>query len=255
MRKKTAPADPRDERSVRQRAYLYVQRKIASREYPSGSAISELSVARDLGISRTPVREAIGQLVAEGLLEQIPNRGVVVVQLTRNDIVDLYELREALEVYAVGKAAKLPLPSADLQRLQTLADELVTLRSELLESAATELNPEQMHRFVVSDLGFHTLLMRVAANARILKVVNETRLLIRIFAIRRTGHTAADLERIYKQHCDILGAVSARDSERAMRILSEHIQNSQKERLAEHDYWERERSLSSHLPVYVPISG
>jgi DNA-binding GntR family transcriptional regulator len=255
MKKTASRAPARDDRSVRQTAYLHLQRKIASREFPAGSALSELSVAKELGISRTPVREAIGQLVAEGLLEQIPNRGVVVVQLTRNDIVDLYELREALEVYAVGKAARRALDPADFRHLQNFADEIIVLRDELVDRGRTELNAEQMHRFVVCDLGFHTLLMRVAANARILKVVNETRLLIRIFAISRTGHNIADLERIYQQHCDVLRAVSERDPERAMRLLAEHIQNSQRERLAEHDHWERENSLKANLPVYVTLPG
>jgi DNA-binding GntR family transcriptional regulator len=255
MKKKTGRPTARDDRSARQTAYVYLQRKIASREFPAGSALSELSVAKELGISRTPVREAIGQLVAEGLLEQIPNRGVVVVQLSRNDIVDLYELREALEVYAVGKAARRALDSADLRHLQSFADDITVLRDELVKSGCAELDPEQMHRFVVCDLGFHTMLMRMAANARILKVVNETRLLIRIFAIRRTGHNVADLERIYRQHCDVLRAVSERDPERAMRLLSEHIQNSQKERLAEHDHLERENSLKANLPVYVGLPG
>jgi DNA-binding GntR family transcriptional regulator len=255
MKNKADQAAARDDRSVRQKAYRHLQQKIASREFPAGSAVSELSVAKELGISRTPVREAIGQLVAEGLLEQIPNRGVVVVQLTRNDIVDLYELREALEVYAARKAARLPLSAADLHRLQTFTDDILGLRNELLQAGRTELNAEQMHRFVVCDLGFHTMLMRLAANARILKVVNETRLLIRIFAIRRTGHNAADLERINQQHSDVLQAVSERDPDRAMRILSEHIQNSQRERLAEHDHWERENSLRANLPIYVTLPG
>ena len=255
MKKKAVRTAAHDEQSIRQRAYFFLQRKIASREFSAGSAVSELSVAKELGISRTPVREAIGQLVAEGLLEQIPNRGVVVVQLTRNDIVDLYEMREALEVYAAGKAAGLPLNSGDLERLQSFADQILVLRNELIESGCAELNTEQMHRFVVCDLGFHTLLMRLAANARILKVVNETRLMIRIFAIQRTGHTGADLERIHQQHRDVLRAVSERDVERAKRIVSEHIQNSQQERLAEHDHWERENSLKANLPVYIALPG
>jgi DNA-binding GntR family transcriptional regulator len=84
--------------SVRAKAYLHIQRKIAAGELPTGSALSELALAKGLGSSLTPIREAIGQLVAEGFLEQTPNRGAVVVQLTRQDIVELYELREALEV-------------------------------------------------------------------------------------------------------------------------------------------------------------
>ena len=104
--KRKAPANHRRaDRSAREKAYVLIQQKIARGELPPGSAVSEIPLAQELGSSRTPVREALGQLVAEGLLEQTPNRGAVVVQLGRQDIIDLYELREALEVYAVGKAA------------------------------------------------------------------------------------------------------------------------------------------------------
>src|SRR5262249_11400151 len=98
MAKKKSADSHGTSRSSRERAYLYIQRKIGSGELPGGGAVSELALAKEIGISRTPIRESIGQLIAEGLLEQSPNRGVVVVQMRRSDIVDLYELREALEV-------------------------------------------------------------------------------------------------------------------------------------------------------------
>jgi len=125
--------------SVREKAYLLIQRKIASGELRAGSAISELALARELGSSRTPIREAIGQLVAEGLLDQTPNRGAVVKKLTRQDIVDLFELREALEVYAVAKAARQAPRVTDIERLQSLADEILPLQEELKRSKAKTL--------------------------------------------------------------------------------------------------------------------
>ena len=169
--KRTAPAKHiRADRSVRERAYLLIQQKIARGELPPGSAVSEIPLAQELGSSRTPIREALGQLVAEGLLEQTPNRGAVVVQLGRQDIIDLYELREALEVYAVGKVAARANSPQDLQRLQAFADQILTLRDELRESGRDKLDVKQMNRFITCDLGFHTLLLRIASNARILKV-------------------------------------------------------------------------------------
>ncbi|MBV8817275.1 MAG: GntR family transcriptional regulator [Acidobacteriaceae bacterium] len=180
------------------------QKKIASGELPPGSPISELALSKELGLSRTPIREAIGQLVSEGLLEQIPNRRAVVVKLSRRDITDLFELREALEVYAVGKASRLSLRPTDLERLQNRADEVLALQKELERTGSPALNAGGMHRFILADLAFHTLLMRLADNARILKLVNETRLLIRVFAMYRSGHTADELASIYKGHCDIL---------------------------------------------------
>src|ERR1700687_5458317 len=76
------------------------------------------------------------------------------------------------------------------------------------------------------DLAFHTLLIRIAANRRILKVVNETRLLIRIFTMHRDGHKIADLKQIHRYHCDVAQAITRQDRDTAMRVLSEHIQTS-----------------------------
>lgn len=239
----------RAERSIRERAYLLIQQKIASRELAPGSAVSEAALAQELGSSRTPVREALGQLVAEGLLDQTPNRGAVVVQLKRQDIIDLYELREALEVYAVGKTAARTHSQAEVTRLRQFADEILELRSELKESQPA-LNAKQMQSFVACDMGFHNLLVRMAGNTRISKTVNETRLLIRIFAMHRRGHDAAALTRIHGQHAEILRAVVEQDASAATRALSSHIRESQAERLDEFDRWEHEASLRQSLPVF-----
>jgi DNA-binding GntR family transcriptional regulator len=227
------------------KAYLLIQKKIASGELSAGSLISELALSKELGSSRTPVREAAGQLLAEGLLELSPGGGIVVTQLTRQGIIDLYELREALEVFAVGRAARNNMRLADRERLESLIEETQILLKELKASGKQELSAEQMRRFSVSDLGFHALLIRMAANVRILKVVNDTRLMMRIFSIQRSGHKRDELERIYKQHRDILKAVVEQDAERAQKLLSEHIQASARERLEGFDHSERELSLAS----------
>ncbi len=240
-----------DNPSIRERAYAHIQRKIASGELRPGDAVSELALSKELGSSRTPIREAIGQLVAEGLLEQVHNRGAVVVELTRQDIIDLYELREALEVYAIAKVARETTSRADLERLTSLTNEILVLRDELHQSGESALNARQMHRFVTCDLSFHTLLIRMAANARITKVLNETRLLMRIFAIHRHGHSAELLERIHRYHASVIRAVSRRDSEAAAKALSEHIKASQRERLEDFDHWEREASLRESLPAFL----
>ena len=227
------------------KAYQLIQNKIASGELRAGTLISELAISKELGSSRTPVREAAGQLLAEGLLDLGSGGGIVVTKLTRQGIIDLYELREALEVFAVGRAAHEGVRPADRKRLESLLDETLALIKELKESGRQELNVEQMKRFAVSDLSFHALLIRMAANARILKVVNDTRLMIRIFAIRRSGHKREELERIYKHHRAILQAVVDRNGDGARKLLAEHIQASSRERLEEFDLWERENHLAN----------
>jgi DNA-binding GntR family transcriptional regulator len=237
-----------------QKAYIHIQKKLAAGELRAGQAISELSLAKQLGISRTPIREALSRLAAEGIVERISNRRLAVVTFTRQDIVDLYELREALEGYAVGKAARQVVPQAEIHRLQRFAESILELKEELNHSGKSELDEEQMHQFVVKDLGFHTMLIRMARNARILKTVNETRLLIRIFSMQRHGHNQDLLGQIYLSHTAIVKAVADQDPELATRLISEHIQRSLQERLDDFDHWEVEASVRRSFPYFFGIS-
>ena len=255
MKPRSSTASAHGNRSIREKAYLLIQQKIALGELAPGGAVSEIPLAQELGSSRTPIREALGQLVAEGLLEQTPNRGTVVVQFGRQDIIELYELREALEVYAVGKAARQPNTLQEFQRLRDFADEILVLRKELEDGPHAQLDGKLMRRFIACDLGFHTLLLRMAANRRIQKTVNDTRLLVRIFSLRRLGHDAAALTAIHDYHQNILEAVTARDSARATDLMARHIQESQRERLAEYDELEHEATLRDALPVFFDLGG
>jgi DNA-binding GntR family transcriptional regulator len=251
---KTRPAKAATQtQPTRERAYQYLQHAIASGKLSAGSDVSELALARELGISRTPIREAIGQLVAEGLLEQTHNRGAVVAQLTRQDIMDLYQLRQALEVFAISRAAAANIRGFELERLRAFANDFLQLHDELVRSGKTTLDALQMHRFAAADLGFHTMLLRVAGNPRILKAVSEARLLIRIFATHRRGHEAWLLKSLHDEHVRILDAVVNHDADLAMKLMTEHIETSQQERLDEFDHWEREASLRSSLPAYLEI--
>jgi len=229
--------------SMRARAYLHIQQAIANGELGPGDLLSEVEPAGELGSSRTPVREAIGQLVSEGLLEQTPNRATTVARLTRDDIVDLYELREALEVFAAGKVARQGTTSEDLSELQSFADAILPLRAELAKSSAKVLSNAQMKRFTRADLSFHSLLMRMALNPRMQKIVSEAQLLIRIFAIRRVGHELGMLDKIHAHHTGIVQALKKKQAEQARQMLGEHIQISLQERLEEFDAWNRARAM------------
>jgi DNA-binding GntR family transcriptional regulator len=239
--------------SIREKAYLYIQQLIANGSLAAGSGISELLLAKELGSSRTPIREAMNQLAAEGMLDQVPSGGMVVARLNREDIIELYELREALEVYAVGKIARVPMRMADVDRLQHLVDEILKLQKELEKSRKNTLDEDQMERFIGCDLGFHALLMSMTHNSRLQKIINETRLLIRIFAIYRTGHDLESLKSIHQYHQRILDAVGKQESEAAMTAIAEHIQASQRERLNEYDHWKREIALQRSVPTFFGI--
>ena len=232
-----------DDRPIRERAHAYIQQKIINGDLPAGSAISELALSKELGSSRTPIREAVGQLVAEGLVELIPNRGAVVAQFGRTDVVELFELREALEVYGVRKVARDGLREAEVARLREVVAEPLQLKAELKRGKAGSLDAAQMRRFMAADMAFHTSLLHAARNRRILKVVNDTRLLIRIFEFPHAGHSAEQLQRIHDQHLGILEAILQRDAALAAESIARHIAGSREERLNVFDAQERDSSL------------
>lgn len=236
-----------NQKSARERAYAYIQQKIAGRALPAGVAISEVALAAEVGISRTPIHEAIRQLLGEGLLEEDSNGVIVVVRLSRQDFVELYELRSVLESHAVSKIAHRTLTGKDLERVQALAGEIKTLRNDLVKSGKKNLNAVQMRRFEMADIRFHTFLMSVADNSVALRFYNKVRYLIRAFAARHAGHNAEALARVHNEHLSMIQALADGDAEKAMRALSQHIQTSQHERMEEYAYWEREALVKNQV--------
>jgi len=96
-----------------------------------------------------------------------------------------------------------------------------------------------MGAFLDHDMRFHMLLLRAAGNHRILKVVRDTRLMMRIFHTQREGHDVEQLREIYRFHKEILDAVQRGDAGQAMNLSGEHIRQSCKERLEAYDRWDR----------------
>lgn len=239
--------------SVREKAYVHIQRLIANGTLAAGEGVSELLLAKELGSSRTPIREAMNQLAAEGLLHQGAGGGMTVAELQREDIIELYELREALEVHAVRKISSIAMLPTDKDRLQYLVDQIGHLRQELQQSSKPTLDERQMEQFIGCDFNFHALLMSMARNSRLQKIINDTRLLISIFAIHRKGHGPEALDAIQHSHQRVLDAVAQQDGPAAAQALTEHIQTSKRERLNEYDQWKREVSFKQSIPFFFDI--
>src|SRR5262249_41891078 len=164
--------------SLREQAYRHIMTKILSGEIPAGGILSEVALTKEIGISRTPIREAMSQMAAAGFVDQIPGRGALVKQPSRTDLLELYEMREAVEVYGVQKVAAQGLTPPAQTGLETICKELHSLTGEIKGGSAGRLGPVQMRRFLGLDLRFHHLLLRASGNQRIAKVVRDTRLLL-----------------------------------------------------------------------------
>src|SRR5260370_18706384 len=191
-------------RSAKDRIYIYLHQQLSSGALPAGHVISELQLSRTLGTSRSPIREAIGQLVSEGLLEQAPNRSAVVVNLSREDIVDLFEVREALEIYAVRKVAQRGLHPTNHAQLKQCLDTTQAMIAQMKAAGQRALTDEQMTEFTRTDHRLHALLVISTQNARMQKIVGDTRVLVRIFAMQHRGHDVAMRWKIERQHMSMV---------------------------------------------------
>jgi len=237
--------------SLCQRAYRHLQQRILSGDLPAGAVVSELSLAKEIGIGRTPVREAIRQLQLEGLVEQVPRYGTIVCKPGRQDLIELYQVREALEPYAVGLAAE-RISGADLAVLEKLCDKVRSIAHELRDSRAERLEGSLLQLFLSADMAFHMLLIRAAGSGRIVKIVGDTRMFNRIFGVQRHVHDLAIVARALHFHRRILRAVKKKDAEEASRWTALHIRTGLRQVLRQFDQSQADSNPS--LPPQFDLS-
>lgn len=208
--------------TLKQHAYQRIRDKLLTGAVKPGSRLSDDLLARELGISRSPVREALGQLVSDGLVEHRPRSGAFVKQPSRRELKELYEIREPLECYAVRKAA-LHIRAEQLGQLRQLCDQMRSFVRECRATAAKTAPPELVRRFLANDLAFHTVILDAAGNSRLTKLVTDYKILIQIFAFVPVEHDLLVLSRTYHYHHRIAQSLRRRDAKAAAAWMARHI--------------------------------
>ncbi len=211
--------------TLKRKAYAIIQTKLLDGELRAGDVVSEQALADEIGISRTPIREAIGQLQIEGLFDKKPRSGTVVRLPDQQELCDLYDVREALESHAAGKAAPL-LVRDDFNALASLHKEFKDLARELKARRLEYLDEAMLHRFFSADVSFHLLIVRAAHNARALQIISEFRVIQRVFEYERMAHGPRLVENAVAQHGAILAALKSGDGEAAHDAMAAHIRGS-----------------------------
>jgi DNA-binding GntR family transcriptional regulator len=175
-----------------------------------GRRLKEEELARELGISRTPVREALLMLQAEGLVVATPNRGAMVRVHDAEDLDDLYQLRALLEGHATRRAAA-RISEAEVDQLRSSCDRFDVL------------SPEQdLRELVRENLLFHNTILDVAGSARLAGMVRKVIELPLVY--KSYIWYSPDQKRIsVHYHRQIVNALAARDAERAELIMKEHV--------------------------------
>ncbi len=211
--------------SLQNDAYRALQSRILSGRLPQGTRVSELSLVKEIGIGRTPIREAILRLELEGYVERVPRFGTIVREPTEKDIEDLYELRVALESYAASQAATIATPT-HIARLKALCDELDAVCQDFTKTGTEMLSSELLQRFRVADLKFHIDLIQITGNQRIVKLVCETQVMTKLFCNMTFDPGISSVASAHHFHGEVTAAIEESNPEKARKIMEEHIRIS-----------------------------
>ena len=187
-----------------------IRQAIIDGRLPPGRRLKEEELARELGISRTPVREALLMLQAEGLVDAAPNRGAAVRSHSAEDLDDLYQLRALLEGYATRRAAT------------RLSDDAVASLRASCERFDSLLGTEDMNELVAENLVFHQTILEGAGSPRLVAMVRQVIELPLVY--RSYVWYSEQQQRISSHyHWQIARALEARDAERAELVMKEHV--------------------------------
>lgn len=206
-------------------AYRLLQERLWSGALAPGAKVSESRLAKELGMSRTPVREAIARLEREGVMEQVASSGTFVRRPDRLAIVEAYEVRIAIECFAVQKAA-LRMKPAQVRSLRGHCDGMLAAIREFRDSGARVMGGEPLARYQAADLSFHFMLVEAAANRRALDIFRDVNLLNTIFGCRSHERDLHHVAWVWLAHARVAEAIRRRDPGAALRALERHMRSS-----------------------------
>jgi DNA-binding GntR family transcriptional regulator len=180
-----------------------------------GERLMEVRLAKEMGVSRTPVREAIKKLEMEGFVVLAPRKGAYVAELSPDDVREIYEIRAGLEVLACGLAAE----RATVEQIKEM--------ERFIYRATEQLDSGNVTSTVRSDMGFHELIYLATCNERLITIlynISEQVFRIRAASILLPGRKKESLE----EHRKIMEAISSRNIDLARRLAQEHIEHAER---------------------------
>lgn len=202
-----------EELSAARRAYVEIRRAINSGQFSPGERLREEELGALIGLSRTPVRDALRRLEVEGFIRLEPNRGARVTEWTRHDLEEIFQLRAPIESLAAQLAAE-RITEGDVDRLAELAEQM--------EHAALTAGDERTD--AVSDLNneFHHLIAEASGNRRLARL-RETIVQVPVVQSTFSRYDEVDLQRSFREHRELIAALRSGDAELAAGIMRVHV--------------------------------
>ena len=202
-------------RNLSLKVFKEIKKRILNLTLSPGVKISDEEIARELRISRTPVREAVNRLAAEGFVEARPNRGFSVRVFDKKEVKDTYVLRESLETLA----ARLTTNQINDSQRRSI--------QELLDTYPLLIESQNLMAFNDADERFHELIAIYSDNSALMETLKNLQGKIRM--IRRFDHLRpTSFAGAYQEHLKIFNAISDGNVEKAVKQMSSHILTSMK---------------------------
>ncbi len=196
-----------------ERAYSELRRRILDGRLPAGRKLKEIELAAELGISRTPVRDALSRLTAEGLLDFRPNAGASVAVWSETQIEHVFRIRAMLEPYA-SEIAAAHIQVEEIEELRELC--------AIMEKAARRETQKDLDALASANGRFHRLIIDAARSdhlTRLITIASDAPLSLRVFS----RYTAEELERSMRHHREVVDALAHRDPAWAGSAMRTHI--------------------------------
>jgi GntR family transcriptional regulator of vanillate catabolism len=200
--------------SITAQVHQYLQREIEAGAIRPGARIVEEQLARQLGISKTPLRLALHQLKQEGIVDIKPRRGIYLALPTLDEFLELIEMREVLEGLAARRAAQ----QQDRRFLQQM-------KSCFAPFTAANVNTLGTGRYAAADHRFHRLLVQASGSAELVATLSVVNIRLHMNRLRRSFSRHRDLRPIHQEHLDIIRAIETGDAHRAEALVHDHIRN------------------------------
>ena len=198
--------------SLKERAYETIKYRLLNNDYPPGTFLSERQLADNLGMSKTPVKAALERLESEGFITVSPQQGIVVRELSVNEIADLYEIRAALESYTLRTLAG-----------KLTADQVARVRDNLMSQARLRGGGD-VAKGVELDAAFHTQFVELLGNREILRVFVQMREKMQRVVTQVFRLCPSRIETSYEEHAVIAAAVIGGDGPRAAELIANHLE-------------------------------
>lgn len=177
-----------------------------------GERLMELQLAEKLGVSRTPIREAIRMLQQEGLAVTVPRRGAVVAKMTEKDMEDVLQIREALEILAVKLAS------------EKMTSEQIDQLNDRLKAFEEALETKKIKLIAQADVDFHDFIYMAAENPRLVAMLNNLREQIYRYRVEYLKDHK-NYPRLIEEHKQIIIGLQRHDKEYVIEVMKKHVDN------------------------------